>query len=113
MTAFRAHRRLHAWLAACVLLLAACAPAVSHALAAASPWDVVCSAPAGDDTPTHAAEHCPACLLQHAACGLPPADAVPPQAAALADHRPPAFLAAPRTLHAWRHADPRGPPVFA
>lgn len=120
-TALR-HRRLAAWLALAAMLWLALAPTLVHALAAdrdTLPWATLCSAdgpkpapgePAGD-TALHGG-HCPLCSAQPA---LPPA---PPAAWVLAAdaraHEPPwLFLHAPRTLHAWRLASPRGPPAFA
>lgn len=58
-------------------------------------------------------EHCALCLLA-VAPALPPAAQQPgvPQLLG-ADLAPQAFLHAPRTLHAWRSAQPRGPPIQA
>lgn len=58
-------------------------------------------------------QHCPLCVLH--SDGPPP---LPVAAVALplllAGNDPPAaFLHAPRTLHAWRSAQPRGPPAFS
>jgi hypothetical protein len=121
------HRKLISWIAALAVLLAAVAPAASHALASATgtPWVQVCTAqgskwiPFAED-PTeqapasaHVLDHCPYCSLQTPALGLPPA---PPQLLPL-DRRglelPLAFLSAPRTLHAWVSAQPRAPPLFS
>jgi hypothetical protein len=58
-------------------------------------------------------QHCPLCALCLDAPALPSA-APAVLAPALADGDPPAaFLHAPRTLHAWRSAQPRGPPSLS
>jgi Protein of unknown function (DUF2946) len=115
------------WTTLVVLVLAALAPAVSHALAAArgdlAPWSVICSArsgapmgwPAdaqGDQAPDlkHLFEHCPYCATQHGDGGAPTAESAP-VLLSLAQAEPPAlFLHAPRTLAAWSVAQPRAPP---
>lgn len=55
-------------------------------------------------------EHCPLCTLGHGGPALPSATSAlqPPPAAARAVAA--RFLHAPRTLYAWRSAQPRGPP---
>ncbi len=104
-------------------------PTLSHALAhargGASAWAEVCtpqgvrlvaldSERAADPAaPVQAAghlEHCPFCALGADTVALPPApapDVAMPAGRALL---PPLFLQAPRTLFAWRSAQPRGPP---
>ena len=120
--------RLPLWLALVAMLALALLPTVSHALAFArggAAWAEVCTpqgmrlvsvdAAQAVDTgaPVQAAghlEHCPFCALGADLPALPPA----PAAALplpLGSAEPPAlFLHAPRTLFAWRSAQPRGPP---
>ncbi|MDH4390954.1 MAG: DUF2946 domain-containing protein [Aquabacterium sp.] len=109
------------------ILLMALAPTLSHALQNrdAAHWAEVCTAqgtrwvdasgaPAGNPAGAHTApaqvfEHCLYCNLHTGDAALPPAPAaVPLQVAASAVPR--LFLAAPRTLHVWRAAQPRAPP---
>ena len=114
------------WLALVVMLALALLPTVSHALAlqrGGSAWVEVCTpqgmklvavdgseAPAPLQAAGHL-EHCPACVLQHIDAAPPPTPPallpLPLEAAAV----PPLFLHAPHTLHAWRTAQPRGPPT--
>lgn len=57
-------------------------------------------------------QHCPLCALTNDA---PPLFTALPLALLMTAARhalPAAFLHAPRTLHAWRSAQPRGPPFF-
>lgn len=124
------------WLALVAMLALALLPTVSHAIAFAAmdsrggvAWAEVCTPqgmrlvavdaaqPAADrSAPVQAAghlEHCPLCALGADLPALPPA---PPAALPLplaAADPPPLFLHAPRTLFAWRSAQPRGPPLFA
>jgi hypothetical protein len=123
------HQRLSAWIALVAMLAMALLPTLSHALAhargGASSWAEVCTpqgmrlvAVSADDSlpggaPAQAAghlEHCPLCALGADALApplsLPPALVLPLGRAGL----PPLFLQAPHTLHAWRSAQPRGPP---
>jgi hypothetical protein len=124
MRLLRAHRRLTSWIAALAVLLAALAPALSHALGS-SPgegWVLVCTAqgakwvqPGDDNAPVTgpSVEHCPLCTLHTPTIGMPPA---PPAVLPVVDAAafvPPAFLAAPRTLHAWASAQPRAPPALS
>lgn len=119
-----------AWLAACVLLLAALAPTVSHALnhrAAGGLWVEICSSVGArtalladlPDSPTepdssllHSLEHCPLCLVQGSAAAPAPS-LVGITLLPLSFDVPRLFLAAPHTLHAWQHALSRGPPSIA
>lgn len=115
------------------MLAMAMLPTLSHALAAArgeSAWVQVCT-PQGmrlvavsaaqldaaeEPVQTSSAaghlEHCPCCTHTEHSPGLPPAAApglpLPLHGAAL----PALFLHAPYTLHAWRSAQPRGPPAL-
>ncbi len=104
-------------------------PTLSHALAGRDTrWAEVCT-PQGtrlvavdaaersaSGTPMRAQahlEHCPYCALSAPALGPPPAvpAVLPPRP--LAQAVPALFLHAPRTLFAWRSAQPRGPPAFS
>jgi hypothetical protein len=129
---FRRSQRFTAWIALLAMLALAVLPSVSHALAfargGAAGWVEVCtpqgmrlvavdaadaSAPAEPGPPLQAAsflEHCTLCTL---ALDVPALPAPEPAALLLPLGRqalPWAFLHAPRTLHAWRSAQPRGPP---
>lgn len=126
MSFARTHRRLACWLASLVVLLAALAPAVSQAMGATG--GVVCTpqgvkwvsgggADAGNSggapMAAHVLEHCPFCSIHAPTLGLPPAPLALPPVAERAGEPPTAFLAAPRTLHAWVSAQPRAPPLFS
>ncbi|WAC72962.1 DUF2946 family protein [Roseateles sp. SL47] len=56
--------------------------------------------------------HCPYCSLHADTLGMPPSPLVVLPLMPLRDV-PPAFLSAPSTLHAWRTAQARGPPLSA
>ena len=132
----RSHLRPLTWIALVAILSLALLPSLSHAFAhfgvtgAAGGWAEVCT-PQGpkriaidaDDkmvdtvvadadalTATHL-QHCPLCALQTDAPPLPPAAASPLPLPLASDSPPAAFLHAPHTLHAWRSAQPRGPPA--
>jgi hypothetical protein len=127
MRALCAHRRLTTWLAALAILLASLAPSLSHALASAAgtDWIEVCTTQgskwiaAADDgserapASVHVLEHCSYCSIHAPALGLPPANDSAQLPSRLAHEIPLAFLAAPRTLHAWVSAQPRAPPRFS
>lgn len=112
------------WIAALAILLAALAPAVSHALGQArgQPAVAVCTAQGMrwvQDLPDNPAEqrdagqlmaHCLYCTLHGPVLDLPPAPASLVLLPALAHAVPAAFLSAPHPLHAWRSAQPRAPP---
>jgi hypothetical protein len=120
-------RRLTAGLATFAMLLAALAPGITSALAAANDqhvrWMPVCTADGArlvpvptdaDGVPVapkaHQVDHCPFCAPNApGAAILPPMVAVAPVVAA-SDSVPPLFLLAPRPLHAWVTAQPRAPP---
>lgn len=90
------------------LLMAVCSAQGTHFIAAEAGLSGL---PTGSHTaPAQPLEHCPWCHLQGADGAVPPAPAAvvlqAPQAVV-----PRLFLAAPRTLHAWRAAQPRAPPV--
>jgi hypothetical protein len=117
------------WLALMAVLAMALLPTVTHALAlqrGGSAWVEVCTpqgmrlvaVDAGDTpAPLQAAahlEHCPLCALQGVDAGAPPP--APAGMVFLPPGRsgpPPLFLLAPTTLHAWRSAQPRGPPAIS
>jgi Protein of unknown function (DUF2946) len=119
----RSARLLTSWMAVLAILMAALAPSISHALGAknGASWTEVCStvgskwvqpdgsstdpAPASGDA--HLFEHCPYCSLHANAIAVPAAPVGWAQVPALSHPVPTAFLAAPRTLHAWVSAQPR------
>jgi Protein of unknown function (DUF2946) len=120
---------LTSWIAMLAILMSALAPSISHAVAPkqSDAWVEVCTsagakwvkqnagsseqAPASDGG--HAFEHCPYCSLHANAIAIPAAPFVPALGATLSDLLPIAFLAAPRTLHAWVTAQPRAPPQLS
>ena len=127
MRAFRVPVRLTGWIAVLAILLASLAPSLGHALASGtgSNWVEICSAQgskwisAGEDGADHAPaaahvlDHCPYCSLHAVSLGLPPVASLTHLPLRLAHAVPLAFLAAPRTLHAWVSAQPRAPPLFS
>jgi hypothetical protein len=127
MRSRRTHHQPTTWIAILVILLAALAPSVSHALNASkgASWVEVCtdqgsrwvqstSEDSGSlPSATHLMEHCPYCATQVPALGMPPAPEMRLPSIEPFTDRPPAFLAAPRTLHAWVSAQPRAPPFFS
>lgn len=124
----RTTRALSLWLAVAAVLMAALAPAVSHALGAGSSasWVQVCSAlgskwvepgsGAGDTSSVPGSgnllEQCPYCALQAGAMAVGPVSAGPFTPLALGHESPVVRLAAPRPAHGWRTPQPRGPPAF-
>jgi hypothetical protein len=58
----------------------------------------------------HALEHCAWCFTHMSTSDLPPVGIVVLPVPGLSDAPAPAFLSAPRTLHAWVSAQPRAPP---
>jgi hypothetical protein len=124
--------RTTVWIAFCAILLAALAPSISHAVAAAkgipNGWTEICTvdgaklvkldgtssseAPAPDKKATHF-EHCPFCLHHAVSLGLPPnADFVMPSIEG-SPVLPALFYQASRPLFAWAAAQPRAPPVVS
>ncbi len=73
--------------------------------------DVVPDEPAAPAQAGSHLDHCPYCSLAGQALGLPPAPVAAPALVLAAGHEPPLFLPAPRTLPAWRSAQPRAPPA--
>ena len=129
MRTTRASKSPAAWIAAFGILMAALAPALSHALRgnAQAGWVQVCSAlgskivnvdaspdaprPAGDGG--HLLEHCPYCSLHTAIDALPPAPAPALVLLTLSFELPRLFLSAPRDLFAWTAPQSRAPPLSA
>lgn len=129
----RRHRRFFAWIALVAMIAFALMPSVSRALAHAAGNDgtaglvevctpqgarlIVADAAGesqdGGETVYHALDHC-------AFCGLAAEGAAPLRAASptlplpLQSAEPPVlFLRAAHTLHAWRSAQPRAPPLVS
>ena len=117
------------------MLMAAMAPGISRVVAASSPGSRIALAETlaeictvSDDrgranapaavhaaTPGHLTlhlDHCAYCHLAGDAPGLPAYCLMPATAAPIVSLQPLLFLQAPRTLHAWRAAQPRAPPIF-
>lgn len=123
----RLHRRfklITSWVAVLAVLMMAFAPLISQAMGADRAWLEICSASGpkwvqadgsvSSESPTkrsaaHPLEHCPYCSLHASVLGMPPAPLLVLPAVSFRE-TPPAFLAAPSTAHAWRSAQPRGPP---
>jgi len=131
----RPHRKTAAaWLALFAMLAAALLPGLSQALASArgEAWSAVCTAqgmrwvmvsaaditapstaePATPSSPV-APEPCPYCTPSGHAPALPPAAPEASPEPPRATQAPALFLHAPRTLFAWRSAQPRAPPHLA
>lgn len=122
----RVTRRLATWIAVLAVLMAALAPAISHALASdgSSAWIEVCTAQGSrwlqadaergeDSTPGtgQTLKHCPYCNLHPNVLGIPPTPVMALPASESATAVPRAFLAAPHTLPVWTSAQPRAPPL--
>ena len=111
-------------MAALAILTASLAPSLSYALgfSGGASWIEVCTTEGsrwiqpGEEgserapSSAHLLEHCPYCSLHVPTLGLPSAAPVAPLASRPTHEPPVAFLAAPRTLHAWVTAQPRAPP---
>jgi len=127
MQTHRVHTRLTSWIAVLAILLASLAPSLSQAFASGtgSNWVEVCTTQGskwitpGDDgtkrapAAAHVLDHCPYCSVHAPTLGLPPVVSLTRLPLQLAHEVPRAFLAAPRTLHAWVTAQPRAPPLFS
>jgi len=121
----RTRRLLTHWVVILAILLTSLAPAISQALGSnkSVSWIEVCSAQgskrvqsSSDDStgaPASAQllEHCPCCSMQVPMLGLPSALDTGSLSLDLKYEFPLAFLAAPCTLYAWVHAQPRAPPL--
>jgi Protein of unknown function (DUF2946) len=123
----RSNRPISVWLAAFAMLLISLAPTITLTLQGSSDggWLEVCTTVGtkgiglpGDDggreSPTpptqgHGFEHCPYCSWHVDALTPPPARGLPVLIAP-PSNVPHLFFAVPRTLHAWRAAQPRAPP---
>lgn len=125
----RRHRSLTAWIALVAMLGFALMPTLARALSFAqggSGWSEICTpqgmqwvSPDGErqdrapDGATSHLDHCHFCQLATDGAAPLPA-AAPAVVLPLAAAEPPRlFLQAARTLHAWRSAQPRAPPVLA
>jgi hypothetical protein len=125
-------RHLIAWIASLAILMAALAPAISHAVArgtgSSGSWAEICSALGAkrvriDDAASepripaapaeHAFQHCPYCSFNAAAPGLPPTSALELRLPSLQFQAPALFLLAPATAFVWLSAQSRAPPVFS
>jgi hypothetical protein len=137
MLKLRRHTAWPTWIALLAIWALSLVPTVSQLLAAAAPdgsvraeictpqglrWvtlvavDELADGPAGTPADTLAAahsDHCPLCRLQHDAPPLPLATALSHEPAPGPAFVPSLFLQAPHTLHAWRSAQPRGPPLLS
>ncbi len=128
MGTLRHHLRPATWLALIAVLALALAPTVSRALAFAhgeAAWTEVCTplglklqavADTGEEAPAaHLGqlEHCGFCGFSTGAAPLPVAASHDLPAATAAEALPVLFLQAPRTLLAWRSAQPRAPPSLS
>ena len=121
-------QRFAAWLAMFAILLAALAPTVSHATAAArggASWMEICTSagpamirvaddqapgvPAGNDQGIHL-EHCAFCLTHAGAFALPAAALAALPVITGSDSPPLLFHRAPRPLFVWAAGQPRAPP---
>lgn len=112
---------LHLWIAILALLFSAIAPAVSHAMSAASgvPGLEMCTidgvkpppAKSLSDAILHAFEHCPYCAAHATPPALPPPSAwhFPLQRAQ--PIFPALYYYSPSPLFAWSTANPRAPPA--
>ena len=127
---WRTHR-FAAWLASFAILLAALAPAISHAVAAVqggASWVEVCTATgpalvkvAGEQAPAAPEqdgqgmhmEDCPFCLSHAGSFGLAPAAEAALPASLGTDPAPALFYQSPRPLFAWAAAQARAPPYPA
>jgi hypothetical protein len=116
-----------AWLALVAMLALVLAPTVSRAMAAdpSGPigWGDVCvsdpsratpdvDAPTAPGHTDPSVDHCSMCLLSGGTLGPPPT-LVSLAITGLSDGPPGLFLRASTPSHAWRAAQPRGPPPLA
>ncbi|HWT71228.1 MAG TPA: DUF2946 domain-containing protein [Oxalicibacterium sp.] len=130
MKTTRTMRCITAWIASFAILLAALAPSISHAVAAAknmpNGWTEICTVAGAklvklDDAPSKPApthkmshfEHCPFCLSHAVSLGMPPDATIAIPSLEGTHILPPLFYHAPRPLFAWSTAQPRAPPFLA
>ncbi len=125
-------RQLTAWIACFAVLLAALAPSVSRAIAAAngssSVWAEICSiagsklvkvgAEQKPDSSSPAEkgfnfEHCPFCFTHAGSVGLPPTASVALPVISGKQPLPPLYYQSPRPLFLWAAAQSRAPPVIS
>lgn len=121
-------RLLCIWIALLAMVFSAFAPAVSHALAAqSSAYDMLelCTMrgiqfvqwPRSEGDPgqssMHGIAHCALCSSHGASHVLPARLHGILLARGGHDHYPPLYYRAPRPVHAWPVATPRGPPASA
>jgi hypothetical protein len=130
MSSFFRTRTLQVWIAGLAILFGSLAPAISHALAAASPRAArleICTragimlVPVSDTAARESPlglmqdhlQHCPCCRAQDGPFAL-----LPPLQLTFAilgghDLFPALFYEAPHPLFSWSAANPRAPPVTA
>jgi hypothetical protein len=119
-------RRVAAWLGLVAVLAFALLPTLSRAVPHGSSdgWVEVCTprgmqwmavdalADPAAPAPSTVAEPCTLCSLSFGAAAALPAPGRTLALPSRATEAPALFLQAPRTLFAWRSAQPRGPPVL-
>ncbi len=123
-------RRVTAGIALVAMLMAALAPAIGQAIAAARDqhyrWTAVCTAEGARLVPVptdaagvplapdaHGIDHCPFCSPGSSPPVLPAPEATAlPAAAPATVPVPPCFLHAPRSPFAWATTQPRAPPFL-
>ncbi|TFW14786.1 DUF2946 domain-containing protein [Duganella callida] len=121
MLATLRRQTLQIWIAMLAVLFSALAPTVSHAISASTSGVLaemcsVDSAAPGKKAPTnipHGMEHCPYCATHGGAPALPPSAIHGFAVIGGHDAYPPLYYSAPRPLHGWGAAQPRGPPALS
>ena len=118
------------WIACLALAVGALLPSVTHSVRQAAPngWFEVCTSfgakwvraseartdSEGPEAPPRGIhEHCAYCVMHAGDLAVPPARGTGLAPSPLQFALPARFLAAPRTLFAWRSAQARGPPRVA
>jgi hypothetical protein len=128
MNLTRHSRRITAALACMAILLAALAPAISHALSAdksRSLWTEICSSAglklvkleSGTQSPMHGEptgsfDHCPFCQSHGGMPGLPSSISLSLQGYSGTFPLPDLFYRAPRPLFVWASRQSRAPPLL-
>jgi Protein of unknown function (DUF2946) len=112
----QAHTR---WVTLVLLVLALMAPTLMRASTERTPWTELCTTASkvagaqashgGGLASVH--EHCDACFSRLDNAGPAPAPVTLALPAPMPQALPALFLKAPRTLFAWRGAQPRAPPA--